>query len=195
MLRKSLAILSGAVIVSSLGAAVSSPSYADPGGPFSCDTNSLTTVVGPGRHTVMRWRSPDFIAAGYTPLQRCLEVSDRFNNFHSTSQLNYITAGKVNGMPVICAASPGSSCNRNNVLFTLNRRNRMKVADILQTLFDNRAGYANAVVNESTDRVYIDVNKMLNQLGVNAAGSAQQPRVVNNSPNTTPSAAPRGNSW
>jgi hypothetical protein len=185
-------------MISSLGAAFSSPSYAQTG-PFVCDTNSLTTVVGAGRHTVMRWRSPDFMTAGYSPLRRCLEVSARFNSFHSTGQLNYITAGLVNGMPVICAASPGASCDSGNVLFTLNRRNRRNVATILQTLFDNRAGATYAVVNESSERVYIDVNKMLTELGVNGSSSGQQPSVVNNSPSTTPSTAPStapsGNAW
>ncbi|MTJ06558.1 COP23 domain-containing protein [Anabaena sp. UHCC 0204] len=192
MLRKSLAILSGAVIVSSLGAAVSSPSYADPGGPFSCDTNNLTTVVGAGRATVMRWRTNEFAGSGYDRVRRCMEVSSRFNHFYSAGQLNYITAGMVRGMPVVCAASPGASCDSSNVLFTLNRRNSRNVAGILQTLFDNRAGATGAVVNESSGRVYIDVNKMLSDLGVDSNRSAQQkPSVVNNKPSTTPS----GGGW
>jgi len=148
MLKKSLAILSGVAVLSGLGAVFNAPSYAG-SGPFSCDRENLTTVVGARGATVMRWRSKQFSGAGYNPLRRCLEVSDRFNHFYSTGQLNYITAGLVNGMSVICAASPGSGCSSENVLFTLNRRNRSDVAEVIQTLFDNRAGAAGAVINES----------------------------------------------
>ncbi|MBK1989142.1 COP23 domain-containing protein [Sphaerospermopsis aphanizomenoides BCCUSP55] len=195
MLRKSLAILSGAVIVSTLGAAVSSPSYAQVG-PFSCDTNSLTTVVGARRAPVMRWRTNEFAGSGYDSVRRCVEVSSRFNHFYSTGQLNYITAGIVRGMPVVCATSGGGSCDSSNVLFTLNRRNSRNVAGILQTLFDNRAGATGAIVNESSERVYIDVNKMLTELGVTGSASGQtEPGVINNSPETTPSTTPGGNVW
>ncbi|MEA5576249.1 COP23 domain-containing protein [Anabaena sp. UHCC 0451] len=196
MLRKSLAILSGAVIVSSLGAAVSSPSYAQAAGPFSCDTNSLTTVVGARRSPVMRWRTNEFAGSGYNSVRRCVEVSSRFNYFYSTGQLNYITAGVVRGMPVVCATSAGGSCDSSNVLFTLNSRNSRNVAGILQTLFDNRAGAAGAVINESSERIYIDVNKMLTDLGVDAnAPGQQEPGVVNNNPSTAPDTAPSGGNW
>lgn len=192
MLRKSLAILSGVVLCSGLGAAFSTPSYADPSGPFSCDTNSLTTVVGAKRSAVMRWRSGQFSSAGYSPLRRCLEVSERFNQFYSTGQLNYVTAGLVNGMPVVCATSAGGSCDSTNVLFTLNRRNSGNVAGILQTLFDNRAGAAGAVVNESTERVYIDMNKLLANLGADtSAPTSQRPSANTDQPKTAPS----GGGW
>ncbi|MTJ13644.1 hypothetical protein FJR11_13810 [Anabaena sp. UHCC 0187] len=198
MLRKSLAILSGAVLVSSLGAAMSSPSYADPGGPFSCDTNSLTTVVGPNRSPVMRWKTNEFAGSGYDRVSRCIEVSARFNQFYSTGQLNYITAGMVRGMPVVCATTgTGDSCNTANVLFTLNRRNSRNVAGILQTLFDNRAGLASSVINEQKDKRqsqagYIDVNKMLTNIGVDVNERGQkEPGAVNNNPST----APNNRSW
>lgn len=188
MLRKSLAILSGAMIISSLGATVSSPSHAQAAGPFSCDTNSLTTVVGPMRSVVMRWRTNQFAGSGYNSVRRCLEVSSRFNQFYSTGQLNYITAGRVNGLPVICAAGPGNYCNSTNVLFTLNRRNSRNVADVLQTLFDNRAGLASGAYGVTeTERVYIDVNKVLNDLGVNGnTSNTTTEEPSNNDTNTRP---------
>lgn len=191
MVHRSLAMLGGAVIISGLAVAVSSPSYAQVG-PFSCDANTLTTVVGANKIPVMRWRTNEFAGSGYNRVRRCMEVSSRFNQFYSTGQLNYITAGIVNGMPVVCATSAGGSCNGGNVLFTLNRRNRRNVAGILQTLFDNRAGAAGAVINESTQRLYIDVNKMLTDLGVDVKRPAQSTPDV---PKNNPSTAPSGKVW
>ncbi|MCC5627043.1 COP23 domain-containing protein [Nostoc sphaeroides CHAB 2801] len=190
MLRKSLSILGGIAVISGLGAVFSTPSYASPG-PFSCDTNNLTTVVGEGRSVIMRWRTNQFSEAGYSPLQRCLEVSERFNSFYSSGQLDFITAGYVNGQPVVCATTSGGSCNRSNVLFTLNRRNKQNVAAILQTLFDNRAGASGAVINESSERVYIDVKKLIGEEAANTqTNSERQPKS-----GSQPASQPASGSW
>ncbi|BAT56120.1 hypothetical protein NOS3756_51220 [Nostoc sp. NIES-3756] len=192
MLRKSLALLSGVAVASSLGAVFSTPSYAQypANGPFSCDTSNLTTVVGARKSVVMRWRTNEFSGSGYNPLQRCLEVSNRFNSFYNSGQLEYLTAGYVNGKPVVCATSSGGSCNSANVLFTLNSRNKRNVAAILQTLFDNRAGAAGAVVNESTERVYIDVKKLIAEEISTEKPTEAQPKAV-----SQPTSQPANGSW
>ncbi|WP_016950244.1 COP23 domain-containing protein [Anabaena sp. PCC 7108] len=191
MFRQALSILTGSfVVAASVGVVFNQPSSAQTPGPFSCNLNNYTTVVN--GNVVVSWRSEAFSASGYTPRQRCLEVSGRFNSFRSTGQLNYITAGIVNGLPVVCAASPGGSCNGGNVLFTLSRRNRLNVAEVMQTLFDNRAGAAGAVVQESSERVYIDVNKMLSSLGSSEPTASANPEP---SETTQPNQPTPGGSW
>ena len=165
MLRKCFSIFSGLVFASSLGVVCSQVSSAATPGPFSCDQSNpqepKTVAYGT---PIINWNSHEFDESGYTPLQRCLEVSDKFNSFRENGQLDYITAGIVNDLPVVCAAAPGDSCNGKNQLFTLSSKNRENLAEVLQTLFDSRYGVKDSVVNESEPRLYIDVNKMLSSL-------------------------------
>ncbi|MBD2625236.1 COP23 domain-containing protein [Trichormus variabilis] len=179
MFRQALSIFTGSfVVAASIGVVFNQPSSAQTPGPFSCRESDNTTVVN--GNVVVKWYSKEFAESGYTPRVRCLMVSERFNYFRSRGQLNYITAGIVNELPVVCAASPGGSCNSKNVLFNLSRRNSRNLASVLQTLFDNRAGAAGAVVQESSERVYIDVDKMLSSLG-----SSEPTASVNQEPSET----------
>jgi hypothetical protein len=179
MLRKSLGILSGLALLSGLGAVFSAPSYADGGVRFTCDTESLATVAtnAAGRSmTVMRWKTAQFSGAGYDPLTRCQQVSGRFNDRYQKNNLDYITAGVVRGMPVICAPTGSGTCDESNILFTLNKKNSRNAAQVLQTIFDARAGAAGAVVNESTDRTYISMKKLLAPLETESGSGTQSPQ-------------------
>ncbi len=195
MLRKSLAILSGVVVASSLGTAFSAPSYAAEGELFSCDTEQLATVAGEQKAVIISWKSEDFSQSGYTPLRRCNDVSKRFNDFHASGQLEFLTAGIVNNSPVICATKNGGACDRTNVLFTLNRKNRQNAAAILQTLFDNRGGADGVFVQESGERPYINVKKALAELGVDARlPRTRRSNVSRPETNQRPQTSPR-RSW
>jgi hypothetical protein len=72
-------------------------------------------------------------------MQRCQEVTERMNKFHSQGQLDSLTSGIVNKLPVICA---GNSCNADgsNVLITL--KPNQNPNQVLQELDANRSGAA-----------------------------------------------------
>ncbi|MEH2054311.1 COP23 domain-containing protein [Nostoc sp.] len=172
MLRQSLAILSGVALLSGFGAVFNTPSYAAGTIQFSCDTSSsalpatkATNIATGASLSVVRWYSEYFTGSGYDPVTRCQQVSARFQQAHNNGSLDYITAGVVNGMPVICAASPGGSCNTSNLLFTLKRG--VNAAETLQRLFDVRDG-AGPALYESKGRTYVNLTQKLAPL--NASG-------------------------
>ncbi|MBD2199162.1 MULTISPECIES: COP23 domain-containing protein [Calothrix] len=139
---------------------------------FFCDRNSqgvLTTYAQTKSRNVpvIRWKSWDFAAAGYTPEQRCEEVSRRFQTYKNNGMLNYITTGIMNRQSVVCVSSAkGGGCQ--GLLFTL--KPGANASRVLQQLFDISEGKSNTVVYESfgssrntpTDTNYIDVNQLLN---------------------------------
>jgi Circadian oscillating protein COP23 len=109
--------------VAAFGAAISFPKAAIAGTTsFECsESNSgiLTTyaISSDGNHKpVIRWVSHHFSWGGYTPYQRCQEVSARMNRLYQQGRLNGFTSGWLNGQPVICA---NSYCSSDTLLFTL----------------------------------------------------------------------------
>ncbi|AVH66670.1 hypothetical protein CDG77_07040 [Nostoc sp. 'Peltigera membranacea cyanobiont' 213] len=189
MLRQSLAILSGVALLSGLGAVFNTPSYAAGTIQFSCDTsNSLpatkaTNVATGASLSVVRWYSEYFTGSGYDPVTRCQQVSARFQQAHNNGSLDYITAGVVNGMPVVCAATPGGSCNTSNLLFTLKRG--VNAAETLQRLFDVRDG-AGPALYESKGRTYINLTQKLAPLNA-SGGEARSTGSNGNGAAATPS--------
>ncbi|MBD2774945.1 COP23 domain-containing protein [Iningainema tapete] len=171
MLRKALHVLGGVVVLSGLAGVFNDPSYAGSGIQFSCNTRgSLPTTVAYNlaegtSMTVIRWYSEYFTGSGYDPLSRCQQVSARFQQAYNSDSLNYITAGIVNGLPVICAATPGGSCNSSNMLFTL--KPGVDAAATMQRLFDVRDSASPALL-ESQERTYINLMQKLAPVGVEA---------------------------
>jgi len=179
MLKQSLAILSGVALLSGLGAVFNTPSYAAGTIQFSCDTASsqlpttrATNTATGASLSVIRWYSEYFTGSGYDPITRCQQVSARFQQAHNNGSLDYITAGMVNGMPVICAATPGGSCNTSNLLFTLKRG--VNAAQTLQRLFDVRDG-AGPALYESKGRTYVNLTKKLAPLNAEAGSNNAAP--------------------
>jgi hypothetical protein len=91
---------------------------------FACTRyeGRLATVIKTkrGNVPVVVWDSNIFANAGYQPLARCQLVTQRFQNFHSSGKLKYLTAGRVRNLPVICATTQASTnCTAQNMLFTL----------------------------------------------------------------------------
>lgn len=104
---------------------------------FQCgaDFNNIPTtyVETPGGVVeIFKWRSTYF-QGPYTPVQRCLEVTQRMNRF----QPNYLVAGRVNNYNVICS---GTDCDRGgtNVLLTL--RPDQDPAQVLREIDNTRDG-------------------------------------------------------
>ncbi len=77
----------------------------------------------------------------YTPQQRCRLVSDRLTqavaqNGGRLSNL-YLSTGTVNRLPVVCyLKGVQSSCNSNNLLFTLDSRNAGNPNEVLNRLLN-----------------------------------------------------------
>lgn len=130
----SLSIISGILLGGSLSFA--SPSQAQ-SIQFECsvdNSNYPTTYVQTqgGIVEIFKWKS-NYFQGSYTPMQRCLEVTQRMNNF----QPRYLVAGRVNNYNVICA---GTDCDRsgNNVLLTL--RPDQNPAQVLAEIDNTRDG-------------------------------------------------------
>lgn len=194
MLRKSLGILAGAAFLTGLGTAFSQPSYAQ-SIQFRCVMyDGLPTTIATNTQTgnsiaVVRWYSEYFAASGYDPMTRCQQVSGRFQSARDSGRLNYVTAGVVNGLPVVCATTPGGRCDSSNVLFTL--KPGQNAADRLQRLFDVRDLGAGPLY-ESGGRPYIDVAKLLAPLD----GPANSEMVIpsgEEDPQPTTQPVPGGN--
>lgn len=138
------------------------------------DLPTTYAVTPRGRVPVVKWYSDYFSGSGYTPEQRCQEVSARFQNFYRLGWLNYITHGVVNRQNVICVADQrGTSCGGDRVLFTL--KPGSDPADTVQQLFNVRTGASSPLFESEDDAgVYIDFRQFLDTTPVET-GTAPAP--------------------
>jgi Circadian oscillating protein COP23 len=147
-----------------------------------------------GNVPIIRWRSNYFSDSGYTPERRCDEVSGRFQTYYNSGSLNFITTGMMNGQPVVCvSATNGGGCQ--GLLLTL--RPNDNASQVVQQLFDIRAGAAGPI-NQSANRVYIDVNQLLETGEVEAGSTPAAPTestAPSAQPETQPSTQPGGSVW
>jgi hypothetical protein len=73
-----------------------------------------------GNVAIVRWKSQYFSGSQFDNQRRCQIASQRFQNLWNAGQLNFITHGKINNLPVICGVDrEGGNCTSQNVLFTL----------------------------------------------------------------------------
>lgn len=119
-----------------------------------------TTVVkdSRGERQLIRWLSDFGNRVGYTPEQRCLEVSNRMrDNFGREGQ--YITHGKMNGQNVICQTDRlGEDCKQ--LLYTLKPEDDPKVK--LEDLFQlNNPNISRAPLREPPCPTYISVDALM----------------------------------
>ena len=114
---------------------------------------------------IIYWKSQAFSGSGWTPARRCQEVSARFQSYHSSGTLEYITTGRMNGLPVICVAkSDGGACA--GLLYTL--KPGQNATATLKKLFDVRMKPGAAPLEETTARMYLSVDSIIR----NKSGSA-----------------------
>jgi hypothetical protein len=100
-----------------------------------------------------------------SPLERCKQVSYRFQRNYDQGVLNTIITGKMNGHPVVCAAeSTNDDCTERTLLFTLKPGTNAK--RVVERLLDRNALAAGKILNQSTDntQIYIDFNIYLHSL-------------------------------
>ncbi|MBO0351983.1 COP23 domain-containing protein [Phormidium pseudopriestleyi FRX01] len=89
---------------------------------YSCDLtqNPPATIArtSKGDIPVIRWKSTFFEGSGYTPENRCMEVSERFQTYYQTGLLHYLTTGVQNNQDIICVTrTNGGNCS--GLLLTL----------------------------------------------------------------------------
>ena len=100
-------------------ATFSESSYGEPR--FFCDEQQQSTVLRShwGDIPLITWIDPSF-PPPWTPLQRCREVTARFNRFNDNGTLKYMRGAMMGNYPVICVAGyKGGSCLDNGLLITL----------------------------------------------------------------------------
>ncbi|MEG4486640.1 COP23 domain-containing protein [Microcoleus sp. D2_18a_B4] len=174
--------------------AFNQPSYAQ-GTTFFCGVSSdgiPTTFANTRRGTVqvVKWTSDFFTDSGYSPERRCQEVSSRFQRHHSNGQLNFLTAGYLNGQPAICAGNSSPPCTSEKLLFTL--KPGSDAAARIQQIFYIGTGASNAPLLESRDSSTVNLKQFLEQAPVvQTAGSAPNPDL-NSQPAVVPT-RPRPN--
>ena len=160
-----------------------------------------TTYVKVGsneRKPVIRWVSGYSSGSGYTPQQRCLEVTKRFNTLDARPRgIDIITTGYLNGLPVIYSPSHGRErANSSNLLFTLKRGE--DATEKIQQLFDLReTGYTQPLFESSSDSVIVYFNKFLENAPVEtnpATGSSPSP-LPETSPEQPPQKPSGGSVW
>jgi len=187
---RTAALTLGAIAIGTV-TAFNQPSYAQ-GTTFFCGVSSdgiPTTFASTRRGTVqvVKWNSEFFSDSGYTPERRCQEVSSRFQNHYNRGQLNFLTAGYLNGQPAICAGNSNPPCTSDKLLFTL--KPGSDAAARIQQIFNISVGASNAPLLESADSnssATVDFNRFLEGASVvQPSGSAPNP-----APNTQPAVVP-----
>ncbi|TAF58658.1 MAG: peptidase S1 [Oscillatoriales cyanobacterium] len=133
-------------------------------GGFVCDTSTgepVTVYQNPQgfREPWIRWNSNFFSSAGYDPLTRCQQVTQRLDNYNRNKQLNYVTVGLVNNQKAICTTSRiNGPCE--GLIYTLRRD--QDPAPALSTFFVWLANQkARPSLFESGAPIYINLGERL----------------------------------
>ncbi len=147
---------------------------------FVCTTSDgvpATVARTPrGDVPVILWKYTGF--RGYTPQQRCLEVSNRFQRFYDNGTLKFMATGRMNRENVVCVTErEGDPCS--GLLFTLRRG--VNPNDTLKELLAVR-DHAGGYLNETGDRIYINMEQYLRESTPLATGTSNG-RETNLNPN------------
>jgi len=154
----------GAVALTVSSALVSASPARSQGSTFACDVSSGTpaTVVQSPEHgtvKIIEWKTTEF-GSEFDPKNRCEIVSEKFQKYAQAGTLKYFTTGSVDGSPVICAvASQSSPCNRESMLYTLKKGSN--ASETLKQLLDVRSGASGTSLNETSSRVYVDFEQVV----------------------------------
>ncbi|PSB02480.1 COP23 domain-containing protein [Merismopedia glauca] len=150
-LRSLTSIVTGLAIA--FGSAAISPSASLAGNAtFFCAVSRGTPATyartARGNVKIISWASNVF-GSTYSPLQRCVEVSRRFQRNYDNGNLRTIKTGFIRGYPVVCAArTQDSPCSDRTLLFTLNRGSNANL--VARRLLDRNGLAAGAVIYESS---------------------------------------------
>ena len=174
-------VVSGIAIAIGATAAIAQPGEAQSRNRYFCAIRSgvPTTFARTPRGNVpmIRWVSH---LGGRDPLQRCQEVTQRFQNFSDNGMLRFLRSGTLNGQPVLCVARfRGGTCDRNAVLITLQPGQDPRL--VRQQLIDigSRASSgpirlrSNDVIFYEEGEPYVNIDKLLETAPVDPENSAQ----------------------
>ena len=134
-------------------------------GGFLCDTSTgvpVTVYQNPQgiREPWIRWNSNFFSGAGYDPLTRCQQVTQRLDNYNRNKQLNYVTVGLVNNQKAICTSSRvNGPCE--GLIYTL-RRDQDPIPALSNFFVWLASEKATPSLFESGKGIYINVGERLN---------------------------------
>ena len=138
-------------------------------GTIANDTPATMAKTSLGEFVIIRWVSDRFEASGWDAQTRCTEVTQRFQTYYDAGQLQYITTGRMNRQPVICTTDrEGGGCQ--NLLFTL--KPNANANDTLKRLLYVR-NYGTGALNETEDRVYINMEAFLEQAALEASTESE----------------------
>lgn len=122
---------------------------------------------------IIYWKSTAFSGSGWSPTRRCQEVSARFQDYHQAGTLEYITTGRMNGLPVICVSkTDGGGCA--GLLYTL--KPGQNATSTLQKLFDIRNKPGAAPLEETTARLYVNFDNVVRNKA--AGGMKTSPSLI-----------------
>ena len=174
-------VVSGIAIAIAATATITQPGEAQSRNRYFCAIRSgvPTTFARTPRGNVpmIGWVSH---LGGRDPLQRCQEVTQRFQNFSDNGMLRFLRSGTLNGQPVLCAARfRGGSCDPSTVLITLQPGQNAQL--VRQQLIDigSRASSgpirlrSNDVIFYENGEPYINIDKLLETAPVDPENSAQ----------------------
>lgn len=160
---------------------------------FECSTiNGVPTTIARTSQkqvAVIRWVSDFGSERGFTPQKRCQLVSARFQEYYTQGKLNFLTTGRKNGQNIICIAeTQGGNCT--GQLFTL--KPEANPGETLKNLLNIRTG-AGGPLNETNDRVYIDMNQYLRDAIALAIDPSTDLSTPNNPPSNQAASEPQPN--
>lgn len=106
------------------------------------------------------WKSEYFNKGGWTPVERCQKVTQKFQEFYEQGRLDFLSSGKSKGHSIICGlANQGETCNASNQLFTL--KTGSKAEDVIQRLMDIFEGKSGEILlQNSGEQFYIPVQNL-----------------------------------
>lgn len=191
MLSLTKSLVLSFTLLGSLGGLLEPSQAQSSKGRFSCELNRSTGLPttyfynSKGRRIrVVNWYSQYFSGSGYTPSERCDQVTSRFQEALERESLGFVTTGFVNGLPVVCSTAVRGGCNAGNVLFTL--KPGTNVPRTVQQLFDIGSGRATApkggLWESSADDDSISINMTQFLEAAPSEGMTSEP----NSPSATP---------
>ena len=149
---------------------------------FTCERTSKgkwATIANTtrGKIPMILWESPYFSQSGWTPKDRCFEVTERFQEYEKKDWLNYITTSRMKGYDVLVATENPKGKQRDLVdgglLITL--RKDQNPNEELRKLMEVRDGASSSPVSHAVEaaqvfdeqgRLYINVEVLLSQAPV-----------------------------
>ncbi|NEO96601.1 MAG: hypothetical protein F6K56_43435 [Moorea sp. SIO3G5] len=141
------------------------PSYAQTSYPqdrtFFCSSSdgvpATIAKTSRGEVAMVLWNSSDLGESDSTPQELCEEVSEKFQTYYNTGELNYITTGQRNQQTVACLAE-GDQEPCQVTLFPINpEKPRVR----LQRIFRIRVP-SSGPIYETDTLIYVDLEKYLN---------------------------------